>query len=143
MSARGRIFSLFRARTGSIWVQLMRYGITGLAATAVDFTVLTVLTECLGERLLLVWTAIAFISGLTVTYLLSTNWVFNARRFKSKAAEISVFVMIGVVGLGLTELLMWLFATKIELHYLISKMIAGTSVFIWNFTAKKLILFRK
>ena len=137
------IRKLFRENTGSLWVQLMRYGITGLGATLVDFTVLTVLTESLGEKYLLVWTAIAFISGLTVTYLLSTNWVFNARRFKNRAAEISIFVMIGIVGLGLTELLMWLCATKMDLHYLISKIIAGTTVFIWNFTAKKLILFRK
>ncbi|MBR4808820.1 MAG: GtrA family protein [Bacteroidales bacterium] len=137
------IRKLFRENTGSIWVQLMRYGITGLGATLVDFTVLTVLTECLGEKYLLVWTAIAFISGLAVTYLLSTNWVFNARRFKNRAAEISIFVLIGAVGLGLTELLMWFFATKVDLHYLISKIIAGTTVFIWNFTAKKLILFRR
>ena len=134
---------LLKDNTGSFWVQLVRYGISGLGATLVDFTMLTVLTECFGEKLLLLWTAIAFISGLTVTYLLSTNWVFNAHRFKSKAAEISIFVGIGIVGLGLTELLMWIFATKIDLHYLISKIIAGTTVFIWNFTAKKLILFRK
>lgn len=137
------IRKLFRENTDNIWVQLMRYGISGLGATLVDFTVLTVLTETLGERLLLVWTAIAFISGLAVTYFLSTNWVFDARRFNSKAAEVSIFVIIGVVGLGLTELLMWIFATKLDLHYLISKLISGTSVFIWNFTAKKLILFRK
>ena len=143
MSEHRRIKSLFKAKNESIWIQLMRYGITGLGATAVDFIVLTVLTETFGERLLLVWTAIAFIAGLTVTYLLSTNWVFTARRFKSRTAEITVFILIGVVGLGLTELLMWFFATKIDLHYLISEMISGTTVFIWNFTAKKLILFRK
>lgn len=137
------IKKLFKENSGSIWVQLIRYGITGLGATLVDFTVLTVLTETLGEKYLLVWTAIAFVSGLTVTYFLSTNWVFNSRRFKNRATEITIFVLIGVVGLGLTELLMWVFATKIDLHYLISKMISGTTVFIWNFTAKKLILFRK
>ena len=137
------IHQLFKDNPGSIWVQLVRYGISGLGATLVDFTMLTVLTECFGERLLLLWTAIAFISGLAVTYLLSTNWVFSAHRFKSKAAEVSIFVIIGVIGLGLTELLMWLFATKIDLHYLISKIIAGTTVFIWNFNAKKLILFRQ
>ena len=137
------IRKLFRENTDNIWVQLMRYGISGLGATFVDFTVLTVLTETFGERLLLVWTAIAFISGLAVTYFLSTNWVFDARRFKSKTAEVSIFVIIGVVGLGLTELLMWICATKLDFHYLISKLISGTTVFLWNFTAKKLILFRK
>ncbi|MBO4475751.1 MAG: GtrA family protein [Bacteroidales bacterium] len=134
---------LFRDRTNNMWVQLFRYGISGFSATAVDFLILTVLTEAFGEDLLLVWTAIAFISGLAVTYLLSTHWVFDSHRFKSKAAEALVFVLIGIVGLGLTELLMWLFAEKMGLFYLLSKLIASVLVFIWNFTAKKFIVFHK
>ena len=51
-------------------------------------------------------------------------------------------IFIGVVGLGLTELLVWLFAIKLDWHYLLAKIAAVTTVFIWNFSAKKLLLFR-
>lgn len=134
---------LFRHQTGNVWIQLLRYGISGFTATVVDFAVLTILTEAFGEPLLLVWTAIAFISGLLVSYLLSVNWVFDIRRLNSRTAEVSVYILIGVVGLLLTEFLMWLLAHKLDLHYLLSKLIASTIVFLWNFSAKKFILFRK
>ena len=134
---------LLKEQTGNIWIQLMRYGLSGLSATLVDFILLTLLTELFGERLLLVWTAIAFISGVVVTYLLSTHWVFNTRRFGNRAAEMGIFLLIAAVGLVLTEFLMWFFAHKIDIHYLLSKLIASTLVFFWNFTAKKFILFRK
>ena len=134
---------LFRDRSANVWVQLFRYGLSGFVATAVDFLILTILTEAFGEDLLLVWTAIAFISGRLVTYLLSTHWVFDSHRFRSKTAEALVFLAIGVVGLGLTELFMWVLAEKIDLFYLLSKLISSILVFFWNFTAKKFIVFHK
>lgn len=139
----GRMKRLFWHRTGNIWIQLMRYGISGFSATVVDFGILTILTELFGEKLLLLWTAIAFISGVVVTYLLSTHWVFNNRRFTSRSAEMSIFLLIAVIGLALTELFMWIFASKIDIHYLLAKLIACMIVFFWNFGAKKYFLFRE
>ena len=139
----GRVKKLFRQQTDNIWIQLLRYAISGFTATIVDFALLATLTEVFGEHLLLVWTAIAFVSGLLVSYLLSINWVFDSRRLSSRTAEVSVYILIGVVGLLLTEILMWLLANKIGIHYLISKVIASTIVFLWNFCAKKFILFHK
>ena len=139
----GRVKKLFRQQTGNIWIQLLRYAISGFTATIVDFALLATLTEVFGEHLLLVWTAIAFVCGLLVSYLLSINWVFDSRRLSSRTAEVSVYILIGVVGLLLTEILMWLLANKIGIHYLISKVIASTIVFLWNFCAKKFILFHK
>ena len=49
---------------------------------------------------------------------------------------------VGIVGLGLTELLMWLLTGKAGIHYLVAKVITTVIVFVWNFSAKKLILFR-
>ncbi len=137
------IRSLFKEHTGNLWIQLMRYGISGFSATIVDFLILTILTEVFGEDLLLVWTAIAFLAGLLVTYILSTHWVFDSRHFKSKTVEALIFLSIGLVGLGLTELLMWILADTLGLFYLLAKLIASMLVFLWNFNAKKFILFRK
>jgi putative flippase GtrA len=38
---------------------------------------------------------------------------------------------------------MWLLADKAGIHYLVSKVITTVLVFIWNFIAKKTILFSK
>ena len=133
--------AIFSGRSDDVRIQVFRYGIAGLTAAAVDTGMLALLTELFGERLLLLWTAIAFALGLATTYILSIKWVFSNRTM-NQAAELTIFIIIGLVGLGLTELLVWVFAIKLDWHYLLAKITAATTVFIWNFTAKKLLLFR-
>ena len=135
------IKEVFSGRSSDIKIQVLRYGIAGLTAATVDTGLLALLTELFGENLLLLWTAIAFSCGLATTYLMSIKWVFSNRTM-NQAAELTIFIIIGLVGLGLTELLVWVFAIKLEWHYLLAKITAATTVFIWNFSAKKLLLFR-
>lgn len=135
------IKSVFSGHSNSMTVQLLRYGIAGLTAATVDTGLLALLTELFGEKLLLLWTGIAFACGLATTYIMSIKWVFSNRN-KGQAAELTIFIFIGLIGLGLTELLVWFFAIKLDWHYLLAKITAATTVFIWNFTAKKLLLFR-
>ena len=133
---------LFAGKSGDLPVQVFRYLVSGGVAFLVDTGLLALLTESFGENLLLLWTALAFLAGLTVTYLFSIAWVFDNRSLKSRSAEITIFALIGLAGLGLTELFMWLFTGKAGMHYLVAKIVTTVLVFIWNFTAKKTILFR-
>lgn len=142
MSLRPLIDKLLKGPSGDLRIQAFRYLISGGTAFLVDTALLTLLTECFGREHLLLWTGIAFAAGLVITYLFSILWVFDKRSMKSRTAEITVFVLIGVIGLGLTELLMWLLAQKAGLHYLLSKIVTTVLVFVWNFAAKKLLLFR-
>lgn len=142
MSIRELIEKLLKGRSGDIRIQAFRYLVSGGTAFLVDAGLLALLTELFGREQLLLWTAVAFCAGLLITYLFSILWVFDNRSLKSRTAEVAIFVGIGVVGLGLTELFMWLLADKAGLHYLLSKIITTVLVFVWNFAAKKLILFR-
>ena len=142
MTLREFIGKLLKGPSGDIRIQAFRYLISGGTAFVADTGLLTLLTELFGREHLLLWTAIAFCVGLLITYLFSILWVFDNRSLKSRTAEVTIFVGIGVIGLGLTELLMWLFADKAGLHYLLSKIITTVLVFVWNFAAKKLLLFR-
>jgi len=51
-------------------------------------------------------------------------------------------VLVGVVGLGLNEGLLWLFTDRLQVYYLASKCIAASLVFFWNFGMRKALLFR-
>ncbi len=124
----------------NVFIQLFRYGFVGGTAFVVDFSVLYVLTRFAGLYYLLS-AGIAFIIGLAVNYLLSISWVFNRRKVNNRFSELFIFTVIGIVGLLLTSLLMWLFTEQAGLFYLISKIITTAIVLIWNFTARKLILF--
>ena len=136
------IEALLKGKSGNLTVQVFRYLVSGGVAFLVDAGILALLTELFGQEYLLLWTAIAFAAGLLITYLFSILWVFDNRSLKSRSAEVTIFILIGVIGLGLTELFMWLFAGKAGIHYMISKIITTVLVFIWNFAAKKTILFR-
>lgn len=108
----------------------------------VDASLLYILTEWLGLHYLLS-TLLSYSVGLLIAYAFSILWVFDYRSVESRALEFSVFAVIGVMGLGLTSLSMWLFTSGLGFHYLWSKIITTIIVFVWNFIMKKFLLFRR
>lgn len=132
---------LFTEETDNTFIQLFRYGFVGGAAFLVDYGFLFLLTEVFGIHYLLSAT-ISFILGLITNYLLSVVWVFNNRKLANRWAEFGVFAIIGVIGLGLNALIMYLCTDKIGIHYMLSKIISTVIVFFWNFFARKIILFK-
>ncbi|MCR4827254.1 MAG: GtrA family protein [Bacteroidales bacterium] len=132
---------LFKEETENTLIQLFRYGFVGGAAFLVDYGVLVLLTEVFEMHYLLSAT-ISFILGLITNYLLSVVWVFNNRTLGNRWAEFTVFAIIGVIGLGLNALIMYVCTDKMGIHYMISKIISTVIVFFWNFFARKIVLFK-
>ena len=122
--------------------QFLKYVIVGGIAFLADYGSLYALTEFAGFHYLLSAT-IAFLLGLTVNYLLSVCWVFTERKIERRLLEFTIFAVIGIVGLLLNNLIMYLFTDIVRLNYLISKIIAAVLVLLWNFGARKMILFNK
>lgn len=135
------IRNLFKGGTERTIVQLFRYVFVGGAAFIVDFGSLFILTSIVGIYYL-ISAAVAFILGLIANYFLSISWVFNKRTLNNAKLEFGVFTLIGVVGLGLNEVLIWFFTENAHLYYLISKIIAAILILFWNFFARKFALFR-
>lgn len=78
-----------------------------------------------------------FIVGLVIQYILSDKFVFGTSKLDSKTGEISAFAGIGVIGLIILNICMWLFISVIGLNYIVAKIIATIFVYIWNFLARK------
>ncbi len=74
--------------------------------------------------------------------MLSTSWVFGKKRLNNRAAEFSVFAAIGVVGLGVNEILMWVFTGVILMHFMVSRMISAGIGYVWKYAVRKYLLFR-
>ena len=136
------IHKLFAEKASGLALQLFRYFFVGGAAFLVDYGSLWLLTDVFGLHYLLS-AAIAFILGLVCNYLLSTTWVFDNNRLENRWAEFAVFALIGVIGLGLNELIMYVGTDVLHLHYMLSKLVSTALVFFWNFFARKFILFNK
>ena len=132
---------LFYGSTDKLLVQFVRYFFVGGFAFVVDFGLLYILTEYAGLHYLLSAT-LSFIAGLLVNYIISCLWVFNGSKFKNRLVEFLFFAAIGVVGLALNDTLIWLFTDCIGTHYLFSKIVAAAMVYLWNFFARKYLVFR-
>lgn len=121
--------------------EFIRYFIASAIALVVDAGSLYLLTDVAGLPYLYSG-AIAFILGLTIIYVLSVTWVFDRRVLRDPKAEFLLFAVIGIVGLGINEAVLWVATDVIGLYYLISKVLSVIFVFSWNFGARKYALFR-
>ncbi len=121
--------------------EIVRYILAGSLAFGADFATLAACTELLGLHYL--WSnAIGFSVGLCVSYVLNTQWVFSYRRIETVKIEFPIFLTIVVLGLALSELLMFTLVTTFGEEYLYwSKIASSVIVLVYNFLAKKIVLF--
>lgn len=130
---------LFREKTTNIFIQFFRYIFVGGFAfwRRIYFVVMR-------KRMnYMIAAAIAFVVGLAVNYALSIWFVFSeSSKVKNKVKEFVVYGIIGLIGLLITEGIMYLFTDVFGLYFLISKIIAAAIVLVWNFAARKVVLYK-
>jgi putative flippase GtrA len=131
---------IFIHKTQSTYIQFLRYGFVSTAALAVDFGGLVILKEY-GHLNYLIAASMSFLAGLVVNYLLSAFWVFHSSKLLNKRYEFILFSVIGLIGLGLTDLILWVLTSGFGLYYVLSKVIATVIVYFWNFGARKKYIF--
>ncbi len=85
---------------------------------------------------------IGFSAGAMVAYVASVKWVFEARSVRHASIEFALFIAVGVVGLLLTEALLWLEIERLGMPAFWSKLGAACVVFVFNFAVRKSMLFR-
>ncbi|MBO5974707.1 MAG: GtrA family protein [Paludibacteraceae bacterium] len=131
----------FVGKTNKFFVQLFRYFFSGGIAFLIDKALFALLRY--GRELnVFVSTSVGFIVGLVVTYLLSIFWIFDKRRLENRRKEFLIFVLIGIIGLLLMNVLVWFFREIVGLQFdFVSNLAATVVVTLWNFFAKKYILF--
>lgn len=128
----------------SLFQQFLRYLVTGGLAFVVDFGLFALCLYVFEWHYLLA-NLVGLLAGLVLNYLLSVAWVFNdCNRVleKKKAVEFAIFAAVGFAGVGLNQLIMILMVGLFAWNEMISKIIAAGVVLMWNFGARKLVLFR-
>ncbi len=136
------IEKFIKNKTDNTLIQLFRYTFVGGIAFGVDFGLLFLLTEFAGIHYL-ISAAISFSLGLATNYILSITWVFNTRNVSNRYLEFAIFGIIGIVGLGMNELIIWTFTEYVGFHYMASKIVSTVVVYLWNFFTRKYILYNK
>ncbi len=119
--------------------QIVKFGIVGVIAFAIDFGVLVFLTEVFGLNPV-VSATISFIVSVIFNYLASMRYVFSHREGMSRQREFVIFVVLSAVGLGINDALMWLGTEVVTLDYRLVKLVATAVVMVWNFVTRKIFL---
>lgn len=131
--------------TEDTWIQLFRSLFVGGIATIVDFGVAAIVRELFGGNDV-VSNIVGFIFGLITNYLISILWVFKKHNM-NLATEFAVFSIIGLIGLGINTFIvyslgkMWN-SQEVGIMFYVAKMIATLITLIWNFAARKIILYK-
>lgn len=133
-----KINKLFREKTDNTFIQFFRYIFVGGIAAVVNIGMLYVFTDIIKMHYI-ISNILSFILGLIVNYLLSKKFVFQEETNINLTTEFIIYAVIGVIGLGIDTLLLWLFTDITKLYYMISKLISTAIVFIWNFGARKIL----
>lgn len=121
--------------------EFFRYFLVSALALLVDL-----LAFSFGIRILGVpWqlsAACGFILGVLIAYLLSVRFVFSSRKLrKAPLKELLVFAAVGLAGLGVTQIILWIGIELLQFNPEFSKICAAGLTFLFNFLARKLTLF--
>ncbi|MBF0104946.1 MAG: GtrA family protein [Deltaproteobacteria bacterium] len=135
------IQSVFTGSTDRVFIQLIRYTFVGGVAFLADMGTLVALTEFV-KLDYLISAAVAFMTGLVINYFISTKWVFSARTLSNRKLEFLFFTLIGIIGLLINEAIMWGFTEIVLFHYTLSKICSAFVVYLWNFLARRFLLFK-
>ncbi|MDE6746403.1 MAG: GtrA family protein [Oscillospiraceae bacterium] len=133
-----------------LFKEFFRYAIVGGIAFLADSGTLFVFKEFIlkggTKPEIFASTAMGFIAGLAVNYILSIIFVFKKSENSSSgkgAKAFIVFTVIGIIGLGLTELGMYAGVYLLKWHYLVTKVITAALVLVWNYCGRKIFVFNK
>jgi len=122
-------------------LEFFRYFAVSLLAFVLDLGAFSASLRVFG----LPWAAAAtlgFVVGLLVAYALSVRFVFKKRKLRqAPLVELLTFSLVGLGGLGVTQLVLWVGIERLNANPEISKFFAAGVTFIFNFVVRKLILF--
>ena len=129
--------------------EFSRYILVGGTAFAIDISLLYLFKNYVfynfDEIGVYISTALGFIGGLIYNYILSLNFVFDSAKAQNKGKTIGafiVFLLIGVAGLLLTEIGMYIGIQIFAINYLVVKILVSAVVLIWNFGIRKILIFK-
>lgn len=122
--------------------QIFKFGVVGGTAFLIDYALMIALTELCGINYL-ISSGISFVVSVIYNYILSVRWVFEVDENGDKRKEFVIFIVLSLIGLGLNQLLMWVFVSMIHIFYMVAKIIVTAIVMLYNFITRKLFLEKK
>ena len=120
--------------------RMMRVGVSGMVATAVDVTALVLLVELLRSHVTIAAFLAAALGGVT-NFLINKYWAFEDDA-PLEIRQVAIYALVSLVTAAFTAAAIHILAVLIGVPYLIAKAIAAALVFlIWTYPAQARLVF--
>lgn len=128
-----------KLKDNKLFQQIFKFGIVGGIAFIIDYGIMVISKELLGFSILLS-AALGFTISVIFNYIASIKWVFDVNKEKYEKKNFVLFIIFSVIGLILTEVIMFIGTDIININYLIVKIAATAIVMVFNFITRKMFL---
>lgn len=120
-------------------LKFVKFGIVGVSGIFIDFGITYLLKEKLRVQKYIA-NSFGFITATISNYLLNEAWTFKAQE-GAQLYQFGKFFVIALVGLILSNLIIYLLSDRMKLNFYLSKVFAIALVSLWNFFANYLYTF--
>ena len=83
---------------------------------------------------------LSFLISVIYNYIASVKWVFDVNKEKEAKKQFVIFMIFSALGLLLNDLIMFLCVDKLNIYYMLAKVIATMVVMVFNFVTRKMFL---
>lgn len=118
--------------------QILKFGVVGGIAFLIDYSLLYICTDIFHIHYL-ISAVIGFTVSVIFNYILSVKWVFDVKQ-KQGPKEVTIFIILSIVGLIINQICMWLGVDILDIHYMIVKLFATFIVMVYNFVSRKIFV---
>lgn len=118
--------------------QFARFGLVGILAAIGHYGTLIALVELAGAGPVPASLG-GYIVGGVISYVANRRWTFASDA--AHRVAVAKFVLVAVVGFGLTGGVMALLTGPLRLHYLLAQLVTTGIVMLWSYWANKVWTF--
>ena len=118
---------------------LVLYGIIGSFSSGLDFLIYTLFVQLVGLQYL-VANCISVIAGISTSFYLNRNYNFKVKDHTKR--RFSIFLTVGLCGLVMSNLILYLCIDNLGMDKLISKLLSIMLVVFFQFLVNKYMTFK-
>ena len=122
--------------------QILKFIIVGGIATVLDYLIFYISCNLLNIYPL-ISNILSFSVSVIYNYLASVKWVFDVDSSKNKKQLFFEFMFLSIIGLFLTEIIIYIGIELLIINEMIIKFIASLIVMVFNFVTRKMFLEKK
>ncbi len=131
MSILSRLYDKFRT--------LILYGIIGCIASGLDFVTFTILVSVAGWNYIFS-NCLSVLVGIITSFILNRNYNFKIR--DKSEQRFMIFLLVGLSGMGLSNIILWLCISNWGMEELIAKLLSICLVVFFQFLLNKNVTFK-